>query len=93
MTSPLPPGLGSVDREARPTRGNVSAPIKPHLNPPIHYATKRPHHRSVSAKIRTQTSGEGFALVIPEGAGPVNPRFLHLIFLLAVLRLFVGASR
>ena len=33
------------------------------------------------------------SLVIPEGAGPVNPRFLHLIFLLAVLRLFVGASR
>ena len=33
-----------------------------------------PHHRSGSAKIRTQTSGEAFALVIPEGAGPVNPR-------------------
>jgi len=27
---------GSVDREARPTRRNVSAAIKPHLNPPIH---------------------------------------------------------
>ena len=33
-----------------------------------------------------------FLLVIPEGAGPVNPLFLFLIFLLAVLRLPVGAS-
>jgi hypothetical protein len=31
--------------------------------------------------------------VIPEGAGPVNPLFLSLIFSFAVLRLFVGASR
>jgi len=32
---------GSVDREARPTRRNVSAAIKPHLNPPIHYAKRQ----------------------------------------------------
>jgi hypothetical protein len=34
-----------------------------------------------------------FVQVIPEGAGPVNPPSLWLIFLLAVLRLLVGASR
>jgi hypothetical protein len=31
--------------------------------------------------------------VIPEGAGPVNPLFLVVIFLLAVLRLLVGAPK
>jgi hypothetical protein len=29
--------------------------------------------------------------VIPEGAGPVNPQFVVLIFVLAVLRQLVGA--
>jgi hypothetical protein len=39
------------------------------------------------------TQGAPEPQVIPEGAGPVNPRSLWLIFLLAVLRLLVGASR
>jgi len=33
----------------------------------------------------------GRSTLIPEGAGPVNPLFLVVIFLLAVLRLLVGA--
>jgi hypothetical protein len=32
------------------------------------------------------------AIVIPEGAGPGNPQFLFLIFLLVVLRLLVGSA-
>lgn len=35
----------------------------------------------------------GRAIVIPEGAGPGNPQFLLLIFLLPVIRLFLGAPR
>ena len=60
-------GGGSVDRKARSTRGNVSAPIKPHLNPPIHYANARPPSRS--AKIRTHTRGDAIALVKDVAAG------------------------
>ena len=33
MTSPLPRGARLRSHEARPARGNVAAPIKPHLNP------------------------------------------------------------
>ena len=44
-------------------------------------------YREVCGRLSRQ-----FLQLIPEGAGPVNSPFLFLIFLLAVLRLYSGAS-
>jgi RNA-directed DNA polymerase len=54
-----------------------------------HYVYTTPSRASVQ-KARNRVRERTY---IPEGAGPVNPLFLVVIFLLAVLRLLVGAPK
>jgi hypothetical protein len=58
----------------------------------VNRESERQSQRSCSPPNASGASGSK-SLVIPEGAGPVNPLFLLLIFSLGVVRLLVGASR